>query len=347
MSVDGSALRRGIIHPSVFWRKMSQVILLGAGASNEAGIPDDQSALPLLSKRLLGRQKYSSLADWLYVVYQSGRDNIGTEKFVKFVNETAFAPKNELSSEQVQIRTRFGSLLKEFALSVLDEIEDMLTVKFATSVEYLHPLVSFVSRHRDRCQLFTLNYDNAVEVAAASLGLEFASVPLDLEESWSLAAPFGTKPQFHFNRLFGSFDLTTPSHRRFTGESMLLHYERTRLASHWKEDMFEYRCIDLIDSKLTNKYTTTLLVRLLTAVASASNIVTIGFSFLETRAVKALIDGHTMSPEFARKTTVIDSKISPLQREYANFVSENFAGAEVELLQKTASSAITQLFGND
>ncbi len=170
---------------------MQQVFSLGAGASEEAGVPVASKWIDNFGHdRVLGdslsKQKVLEINEfvrkgfpWKGHPFDTGDDDDG-ETLVKALSLVCLDPRKDL--DLILWRKALATSLaidpKVALLQILGAINRATTISESSKVGYLQPLVRYASYKTAReSRLFSLNYDNSIELAAENMGYFCLTLP--------------------------------------------------------------------------------------------------------------------------------------------------------------------------
>jgi len=164
----------------------TEMLLLGAGASVEAGIPDAKSMAKRIVKKFQNDSRLKGEADVLIFVNaqliadaqkRSGDPSIDCVDVEALYNAILLL----FERDELEISPFVQSWLPELATiskDVLDSImlriemmlEELASIKDEAKVEYLSPILNLARRQR-RLFIASLNYDNGIELLSRAKGM--------------------------------------------------------------------------------------------------------------------------------------------------------------------------------
>ncbi len=148
---------------------MGELIILGAGASIEAGIPDSLKLLEFLKAAVKDPDGRDLVEATLTKQREIG--DISPEKFLSLIGSIwSHGKSGKIDFPPVVERTYF---------SLLNSFQNAVTVRSPGSVDYLIPLVKYVASKEklENRTIISLNFDNAIETACESAKLWCKSMP--------------------------------------------------------------------------------------------------------------------------------------------------------------------------
>lgn len=167
------------------------VLLLGAGASYDAGIPISSRMISIVEELLqddnrewkVFKELYyclkSSIQYGLGITGQFSNDKINIETLVNAMDELIKGHKNPLYPFVGSWTPRLSALagqdfsaIKDFKKLILDELStEWMHLKHSDSARYYKKLVAFQQKYGRVLHIFSLNYDKCIEAHCHEVGI--------------------------------------------------------------------------------------------------------------------------------------------------------------------------------
>ena len=230
-----------------------------------------------------------------------------------------------------------GGVFQRVCDLMIEKLIDIAWLENDSKTAYLTPLFN-LTRQQESAVIATLNYDNAVERASESSGLE-CSTGID---PWSATGEFTSASPLRLLKLHGSIDWISESREQSAG---MMPQRTIRRAG--PDDMKAHRYRPAVVFGQRNKLTAEgpfldLLRAFQRALAATDRLTVIGYSFRDEHVNVFISQWLNRNPQ--HRLRVIDPHFSHSRAEYAIQLSR-LAKDRIEVLEKDASVGIMDCFG--
>jgi hypothetical protein len=230
-----------------------------------------------------------------------------------------------------------GRVFEFVAEHMIDTLIEIVWIKDAARVKYLHPIFALASK-QDRLVVATLNYDNSVELAAASEG-----VPCETGiTSWSQNGKFSFPEKgVALLKLHGSIEWQ----QDFRSGPETIEHLAVRAVDLTDMRRRGYRPAVIFGhrNKLTAEGPFLDLLQAFIAALEQSNLLTIvGYSFGDPH-INALI-ARWLNGQSARRVRIVNRSFDKIRSKLADGLAR-LGTNRVEILQEEAGAALPRLYG--
>lgn len=211
-------------------QKDDVLILLGAGASQEAGIPITQEMIEKIEEKLQGTwRKFKGLYDFIKSqIYKVSGENLNVEDLVNILDELLLLlnKKHPLSPFQlswIEFIENVGytfEAINEFKNLIIDSLRGWIALDNQVKAKYYQELALFQKELNNPIRIFTLNYDLCIESVCDRFNHNGREITCEIErgfgnereieESWHWSRfKIGEEevdPDIYLYKLHGSID---------------------------------------------------------------------------------------------------------------------------------------------
>lgn len=175
-------------------QKEDVIILLGAGASQEAGIPITREIIQKIEKKLSNEwNKYKGLYNFIKAqVYKVSEENLNVEYLVNILDELLLLlnKKHPLSPFQlswIEFIENVGytyDVINEFRNLILDSLRNWIALGNPVKAKHYQELALFQKELNSPIRIFTLNYDLCIESVCDRFNYNGEEITCEIERGF-------------------------------------------------------------------------------------------------------------------------------------------------------------------